>query len=107
MQSVGKFCLKDNGGFDVKLQFVYWDQDGNKIHVDGTGPYPLGQTQCRDPGQSGVPNGSAVSLYAFVVWGTDNTANQMFIYQSGSPVTANYVISGTVLDNTLALTNVG
>jgi hypothetical protein len=106
MQSVGKFCLKDQGGFDVKLQFVYWDENGNKHHVDGTGAYPLGQTECRSPGDSGVPNGSMVSLYAFVVWGDDNTASQVFVYDASSPLTANYTISGTTLDNELGLNNI-
>lgn len=107
MQSVGKFSLKNQGGFVVKLQFVYWDNQGNKIHVDGTGPFPLGQTESADPGEQGVPSGSLVSLYAFVVWGSDNEANQVFMYQSGSDVTASYTISGTTLNNELALTSVG
>jgi hypothetical protein len=107
MQHVGRFCLKNQGGFDVKLQFVYYDEQGERHHVDGTGAYPIGQTECRKPGESGVPNGAAVSLYAFVVWGADNTASQLFTYAQSSTVTANYTISGTTLDNELGLNSVG
>jgi hypothetical protein len=106
VQKVGNFCLKNNGGFVVKLQFVYWDDNGNKIHVDGTAGYPVLRTECLTPGQAGIPDGSLVSLYAFVVWGSDNTANQIFIYDSSSTVTANYTISGTTLNNDLVLNSV-
>lgn len=101
MQQVGNFSLKDNGGFDVKLQFVYVDTKGDKHHVDGTGSYPLGQTKTADPGDYGVPDGAPVALYAFVVWGHDNTATQFFTYSKGDTTTANYTISGTTLDNSL------
>lgn len=107
MQTIGKFSLKNQGGFDVKLQFVYYNNDGNKIHVDGTGSYSLGQSETADPGDCGVPDGSPVALYAFVVWGTDNEAKQLFTYQKGSLVTANYTISETTLDNELGLNSIG
>ncbi len=107
MQSIGKFSLKDNGGFNVKLQFVYWDKDGYKHHTDGTASYPVGQCASADPGDHGVPDGSTVALYAFVVWGTDNEANQLFTYQKGSTSTANYTISGTTLNSDLVLNSVG
>jgi hypothetical protein len=107
MQKIGNFSLFNQGGFVTKLQFVYWDDDGNKIHKDGTGDIPLGQKKTASPGEFGVPNGAMVSLYAFVVWGSDNEANQVFIYDSSSSVTANYTISGTTLDNSLVLNSVG
>jgi len=105
-QSIGKFSLKNQGGFVAKLQCVYWDSNGNKIHCDGTGNIPLGQTESMDPGDHGVPNGALVSLYAFVVWGSDNEANQMYTYAQGNTVVASYAISGTTLSNALALLSV-
>jgi hypothetical protein len=66
----------------------------------------LGQTKDVDPDKLGVPDGSIISLYVFVVWGTDNEARQSFIFQKGSPVTANYTITGTTLSNTLGLISV-
>lgn len=101
MNQVGKFSLKNNGGFAVKLQFVYVDSSGEKHHVDGTDTFPLGQSRTADPGDYGVPDGSPVALYAFVVWGKDNTASQFFTYSKGNGTTANYTISGTTLDNSL------
>jgi hypothetical protein len=59
-----------------------------------------------NPDQLGVPDGSIISLYVFVVWGTDNEARQSFIYQKGSNVTAKYTITGTTLNNTLGLISV-
>lgn len=107
MQSIGQFSLFNQGGFVTKLQFVYWDSQGNKIHKDGTDGFDLGQKKTANPGDFGVPNGALVSLYAFVVWGSDNEAKQVFTYDSSSTVTANYTISGTTLDNSLVLTSVG
>ncbi len=107
MKNIGQICLKNHGGFVVKLQFVYWDENGNKVHVDGTAGYDVLQQETADPGQYGVPDGSLVSLYAFVVWGSDNTANQIFVYQNNNPVTATYTISGTTLNNDLTLDSVG
>lgn len=106
MQAISNFSLRNQGGFACKLQFVYWDQNGNRHHLDGTGSFPIGQTETADPGQYGVPDGAAVSLYADVVWGSDNIAAQMFTYQNGNAPTANYVITGTTLDNQLALLNI-
>ena len=107
MPNVGQYSLKNQGGFVTKLQFVYWDSNGNKIHVDGTGNIPLGQSKTADPGTYGVPDGAMTSLYAFVVWGSDNEANQVFTYVSGNPTVAAYTISGTTLNNELALTDMG
>lgn len=105
-ETVGRFCLADEAGFNVRLQFVYWDQQGKRHHVQGTDSYPLGQEKCRSPGESNVPNGSRVSLYASVVLGWDRTAQQIFIYEEGSPMTAKYAISGTIFNAKLGLIGV-
>jgi hypothetical protein len=109
MQSIGKFSLRNQGGFAAKLQCVYWDENGTKVHCDGTGSFPVAQCESLDPGQASppVPDGSPVSIYAFVVWGNDNTGSQLFTYQSGNATTANYVITGTTLDNQLGVTSMG
>jgi hypothetical protein len=107
MRSVGRFCLKNEGLFDVKLQFVYYDEHGGRHHVDGTGAYPGAQNECRKPGDSRVPNGAGVSLYAFVVGGKDKTASEQFTYDQGSALTARYTIVGTTLINKLIFNGVG
>ena len=109
MKSIGKFSLDNEGGFVTKLQVVYWDENGNKVHCDGTGTFPIGQCESLDPGQANppVPDGSPVSIYAFVVFGEDNTGNQLFTYKNGNSTAANYVITGTTLDNQLGVTSIG
>jgi hypothetical protein len=104
MEKVGKFCLKNDGWFDVKLQFV-WYRDDKACHVDGTDAYPIYQTKSRTPGESGIPGGAKVGLYAFVCWGNDKTAAEIFEYDPNSKYTANYTISGTTLSSSLVLTN--
>jgi hypothetical protein len=107
MENVGRFCLTNDGAFDVKLQFVYYDEDGHRHHVGGTGLYPMSQTECHNPGDSGVTDGARVSLYAFVKLGDDKTASEVFVYEQGSPVTAHYKITGTTLINKLVFVGVG
>lgn len=106
MQEVGKFTLKNQGGFVTKLQFAYLDDNGVMQHLNGTGDITLGFSKTADPGEYGCPDGSSVALYAFVVWGKDNQAKQFFTYKKGSPKTARYTISGTTLDNELGLNDV-
>ncbi len=109
MQSIGKFSLGNQGGFDVKLQCVYWDENGNRILCAGTDSYPLGQSRSLAPCNANppVPDGSNVALYADVVAGNDQIGSPMFIYQQNSAVEASYLITGTTLNNDLKLTNVG
>lgn len=106
MQEIGKFNLRNQGGFVTRLEFKYLDEDGNKIHKKGTGDITLGKSKIADPGDYGIPDGSVVILYAFVVWGSDNEANQSFIYKKGSNKVANYVITGTTLSNSLGYTGI-
>jgi FAD/FMN-containing dehydrogenase len=109
MQSIGKFSLENQGAFDVKLQCVYWDENGNRILCAGTDSYPVGQSQSLAPCNANppVPDGSNVALYADVVAGNDQIGSPMFIYQQNSPIEASYVITGSTLNNALKLTNVG
>lgn len=108
MQSIGRFSLDNQGGFNVRLQCVYWDDNG-RILCKGTDSYPLGQSRSLAPFNADppVPDGARVSLYADVVAGNSQIASPMFIYQQNSAVEASYVITGTTLNNDLKLTNVG
>ncbi|PCJ91615.1 MAG: hypothetical protein COA50_16400 [Flavobacteriaceae bacterium] len=107
MQKIGKMSLKNSGGFVTRVYFTYLDDDGNKIMTTkNNGDLLLGQTQTIDPATLGVPDGSMVYLYAFVVWGTDNEAKRAFIYEKGNANIANWVITGTTLNNDLGLTNI-
>jgi hypothetical protein len=100
---VGKFSLHNGGGFVCRIMFNYMDDSGHSNTTGQSGDILLGQTKVVDPAELGVPNGSIVTLKAFVVWGTNNTAQQSFVYEKGNPAIAKYTITGTTLDNTLGL----
>jgi hypothetical protein len=99
-KQIGKMTLHQDGWFVAKLQFVYADGD-RMIHLDGSNGIPIGQSVTLDPGKYGVPANAPVSIYVFVVWGSDNQGHEIFTYVPGSPNTADYTINGTTLSNTL------
>lgn len=104
MNKIGKICLRNQGGFVVKLEFTYIDGNGNKIRKKGTGDITIGFSKTADPGDYGVPDGAMVSIFCNVVWGCDNQGNEIFLYQKGDNMIANYVITGTTLSNSLGFT---
>lgn len=102
LREIEKFQLKNNGGFVTRIQFEYFNENSNEwTHVNGTGDITLGFDKTAEPGDYGVPEGSMVKLYAYVAWGTDNHASQMFIYKKNCGHIAAYKISGTTLNNHL------
>ena len=103
MKKIGKFSLHNGGGFVARGQVAYLDDNGEKQLSQSTGDITLGVTSDIDPANLGVPDGAIVSLYVFIVWGTDNEARQSFTYQKGNTTKANYTITGTTLSNTLGL----
>jgi len=106
LQQIGKMSLKNQGGFVTRMMVSYLDDNGEKQLSGHTGDITLGLSKTADPGDLGVPDGSIVSMYAFVVWGKDNEAKRVFLYHKGNPATADYTISGTTLDNELGLTDI-
>lgn len=102
LEKVGSFSLHNGGGFVVKIQFKYLDGDTWK-YSKKSGDITLGVTKKADPGDYGVPNGSPIRLKAVVVAGKDNVANQQFIYDNSYSETADYLITGTTLNNKLGL----
>jgi len=95
------FSLKNGGGFVARIHViarlptstanVFGEQEVFEDQTD----IPLGQEREVDPGTLGVPDGSQVTLRAFVVWGKDNDAPQAFIYKSSAKRKARYTITGT------------
>jgi hypothetical protein len=106
MTKIGKFTLHNGGGFVARGEVSYLDDNGEKHLSGNAGDILLGQTKDINPGDLGVPDGSIISLYVFVVWGTDNEARQSFIFEKGGRKVANYTITGTTLSNTLGLISV-
>lgn len=102
VERIGKFRLKNQGGFVVKMDFVYYDSSMNKHRVDGSRKdITLGKSETASPGDYKVPEGALVSIHADVVWGKDTEGKSWFVFESGNAKTANFTISGTTLDNEL------
>lgn len=107
LKRIGKFNLRNGGGFVCRGKVAYEDEDGQTIMTEAeTGDILLGQAGDVDPGALGVPNGAKVWLYVVVIGGSNNQASQAFQYESGSPKMANYVITGTTLGNYLGLISI-
>ncbi|AEG18342.1 hypothetical protein [Methanobacterium paludis] len=102
LEKVGSFSLHNGGGFVAKIQFKYLEDGAWKYSKKGS-DITLGVTKKADPGEYGVPNGVPTRLKVFVVAGYDNLANQQFIYDKSYSETANYLITGTTLNNKLGL----
>lgn len=104
---VGNLQLKNQGGFVVKMDFVYLDDNMDKKRVSGSEKnIALGQSEKCDPGNYKVPDGAIVTVHVDVVAGKDKVGTSWFQYQKGNPHTANFVISGTTLDNELGLVDI-
>ena len=102
LQKVGKLCLRNQGGFVVKLDFEHYDKNHNQVRVHGSGrDIVVGLAQTSDPGKYGIQNGEEVTIYADVAAGRDNTGTTWFIYEKGSLTTAKFTISGTTFNNRL------
>ena len=68
---VSQVTLHNKAAVIAKLQFVYYDDKGEKFHLDGSHGITVGTSVTLDPGQFGVPTGAEFSVYAFVVWGAE------------------------------------
>jgi hypothetical protein len=101
VEEVGSFRLMNNGGFVTRLQFVYKNECGNRVHVDGTGNINVLQSATADPGFYGVPDGSELTLFAYVMAGKDIESDSVFVYRKGLLRTADYTIGGTTFNNQL------
>jgi hypothetical protein len=102
--TIGQGCLMNSGGFVCKIYFKWWNSAANKgtggwIDSNRGGGFTNPNNKCEDPGDLGVPNNMVVRLCADVVWGDDNYGQEQFTYVSQNTNSANYVITGTTLDN--------
>ena len=102
MQQISKFELQNNGLFIARMQIEYFSEESSTwIYAKRSGDIMTGFEKTVDPGAYGVPDGSMVRLTAYVVWGTNNEADQMFTYKKNSGQVAQYRISGTLHHNYL------
>jgi hypothetical protein len=102
---ISKVALHQRAAVIAKLQFVYV-VGGTWHHVDGTTDIPLGGTVVVDPGEFGVPEGAQFQPYVFVVWGTYPQVQPVFTYQREAPLTATFTLTGTALENSVALDSI-
>lgn len=102
-ESVGRVILKNRGGFVVELDFEYYDTLTQKdTYVEGSGKnIVLGESEGADPGEYKVPDGAKFRVCADVKLGKSNNSTIYHYYKKGSERIAEYVISGTTLDNEL------
>jgi hypothetical protein len=97
IKQVGKFTLNQQGGYVARTMFIYVDENGQEVHSQQTGNELVDQSYTTDPGTLGVPDGSLVSFYLWVMAGNDERSTQIFQYTKGSPNTAVYMCNGTTL----------
>lgn len=97
MTQVGKFTLNQQGGYVCRTMFNYLDDNGNMHQSAQTSNELIDQSYITDPGDLGVPDGSIVTFYLWVMAGNDEAATQSFIYTRGSKNNATYMCNGTTL----------
>ncbi len=106
-QKVGSLTLKNQGGFVVKMDFLFGDSPEKLHRLDGSRKdITLGFSETKDPGEYGVHEGDICTVYADVVAGKDKKGGVYFIYEKGSKNCAKFTISGTTLDNELGFNGV-
>lgn len=104
---IGAFRLKNQGGFVVKMDFLFGSDPGNLYRIDGSRKdITLGCSETKDPGECGVHEGDVCTIHADVVAGKDKAGKTYFIYQKGNKNRADFTISGTTLDNELGFNGI-
>ena len=106
-QQIGKLRLKNQGGFVVKMDFLFGSNPDKLTRLEGSRKdITLGFSETMDPGEYNVHSGDYCTVYADVVAGKDNKGKTIFIYQPGNKKQANFTISGTTLDNELGFNGI-
>jgi hypothetical protein len=97
IQEIGKFKLQQRSAYVSRMQVKYLDGDGNVVYSAQTSDEVTGQDYFMDPADLGVPDGSMVWLFLWVMAGYDQTAPKAFIYKHGSNITASYSCTGVTV----------
>lgn len=108
MDTIRYFKLSNKGGFVTRIHVRYRNEgEENWKEWSGSGDICIDAERTQDLKDLGIANGTHVNLLAFVVWGSDHTASEEYIFSSESGKTASYEISGTTLINHLKLISCG
>lgn len=106
-ENIGAFRLKNQGGFVVKMDFLFGKDSQNLHRINGSRKdITLGCSEKKDPGKYGVHEGDVCTIHADVVAGKDKAGKTYFIYEEGNENTAEFTISGTTLDNELGFNGI-
>lgn len=106
-QTIGYLRLKNQGGFVVKMDFLSGTDIGSLDRKSGSGQdITLGYSETQSPGDYGVKEGDICTVHADVVAGHDKQGTTYFIFKKDSKQRANFIISGTTLDDELGFTGI-
>lgn len=106
-QTVGYLRLKNQGGFVVRMDFVSGTDEGSLSRKSGSrDDITLGCSETKSPGDYKVKEGEICTVHADVVAGKDKVGKNYFIFKKDSKQRANFVISGTTLDDELGFTGI-
>lgn len=101
--NVRQVYLKNQGGFVVEMDFQIKKVGLGDERLSGSGhDITLGLSETVDPGNYGVKHGDEFCIHADVKLGLDKKSDWL-TYDKDSTRVAKFVISGTTLDNDLAL----
>jgi len=99
LQHVGKFTLRQNGGYVCRTMFNCMDENGDTFQSKQTGNQLQYQNYTISPSDLGVPDGSTVWFYLWVMASlNDQTGAQAFIFDKSSPSVAHYSCSGITIN---------
>ena len=106
-EPIGRIELTNQGGFVVKMDFVFLARNGRHVRLPGSRKdITLGRSECQDPGDFGMPDCAEFTIHADVVWGRDNVGPVWFVYDPCSARKAKFTISGTTLHNRLGFNGI-
>jgi hypothetical protein len=114
MDNIRYIKLKNTGGFVAQIEVQYkekhtdgqgnvsYDAEWKSWHYDGYRDICAGAERTVDPLlDAKIPDGAQVRPKAVVVWGSDRTSDENYIYQESCSKMDVYEISGTTLINKL------
>ena len=106
MQRIRYFKLKNDGWFVARIAVNYEHDDGgnaSKGTYKPTGYHDICAAGERtlDLTQTTIPSGSIVTLVGEVVWGTDQTATENFIFDMDAGATAVYRMKNSLFNPVL------
>ncbi len=106
-QTVGYLKLKNQGGFVVRMDFLSGTDTSSLERNSGSRKaITLGYSETQSPGDYGVREGDICTVHADVEAGKDKQGTTYFVFRKESTQRANFIISGTTLDDELGFVGI-